>query len=100
MRKPLPHFLRVTQTLALVGGIAAPSTAMLSQACGGEVFEPAPADAGYDGWGTGVDSPYYYDGQPVGVAPAEGGGGIQPVDGGFDGTSVGVSPYTDASKKD
>ncbi len=83
-----PHFLRVTQTLALVSGLTLPA---LVESCGGEV--ESSTDAGYDGHLLGltdarsgvapVDSGF--DGRTTGVADS----GVSQIDSGYDGSTIG-----------
>lgn len=96
-KSALPHFLRVTQSLALVGGLSVP---FVMQACGGEVDSPNPGhgggigaiDSGYDGYVTGD---YAVDGGCCGVnvmdAPYDPdvSTGVAPIDSGYDGGPIG-----------
>jgi hypothetical protein len=112
----VPHFLRVTQALALVSGIGLPGallgacggafattgdggggdgqSAVCDDACAGGVRAddgavPLPAPPpGYDGAPVGVVvSDASYDGSPVGVVP------IRDASYPYDGRPVGVLPY-------
>ncbi|MGH7272809.1 MAG: hypothetical protein ACREJ3_20455 [Polyangiaceae bacterium] len=115
----VPHFLRVTQALALVSGIGAPCAALLIAAtdCGSSAPSPGPGTCANACVGAGVaaddGSPPYdgssaYDGSPLGVGvvtwgvmvapdastPGSGDGGAAP-----DATSL-SDASTDASESD
>jgi hypothetical protein len=74
----VPHFLRVTRTLALVSGLAAP----VIVECGGETTS---VDAGYDGSLLGVRDTGAFDGTHLGITDS----GIANIDSGYDGAAVG-----------
>jgi hypothetical protein len=100
----LPHFLRVTQTLALVSGLVAGPAAAL-EACGGSVEGGSGIDAGttsYDGSPTGTAPSHdydggplgrVYDGGPIGTGPVPVDAGIVAYDGGPTGTVAIDSGY-------
>jgi hypothetical protein len=97
----VPHFLRVTQALAFVSGVAFPAAAMLvaSADCGGAAFSGAPACdacasdavATSDDFVPDVVAPY--DGRPLGVAPLPGDASSDAArDAPYDGVAAGVTP--------
>jgi hypothetical protein len=104
----VPHFLRVTQALAFVSGVGAPSAAMLvaTADCGGAAFSGAPAcdacgsdaPASSDGFAPGVVAPV--DGSPPDVLASADGSRDSPTDAPYDGIRVGVTPLPSDAASD